>query len=143
MGEQRGDFALVVTANATWLQACLAALPVSDLLTETAMVDLRRYTATVPVASVDVLSAQSEGTDTVSAAVVVGRAGRDVSGVRLTTGDGRTVQGQLSGGYWSAWWPADPGPLVTQTRVTVLRTDGSSRDAGSISELQIVDGVDS
>ena len=135
VGEQRGDVTLVVTSNPTWVEACLAAPSVTPLLTEVGMVDLRRHPAAVPSSSVDVLSAQSEGAGATSAAVVVGRAGDDVSGVRVTTRGGRTVQARTSGGYWSAWWPTDPGQAFMQATVAVTLADGSTRDAGTLGDL--------
>lgn len=135
LSEQRGDATLVVTANATWLQACLVALPVSPALTEIASVDLRRHATAVPPSDVDVLSAQSEGTDHVSVAIVVGRVGSEVAGVRITTSDGRDVHAQLSGGYWSAWWPTAPGGQLLPADVVALRPDGTSHDVGTIADL--------
>ena len=64
-----------------------------------------------------------------------GRAGDDVSGVRVTTRDGRTVQARTSGGYWSAWWPTDPGQAFMQATVAVTLADGSTRDAGTLGDL--------
>lgn len=135
LAEQRGDVTLVVTSNATWLQACLAALPVSPLLTQTATVDLRGRAAVVDPTTVEVLSAQSEGTDRTSIAVVVGRAGSGVSGIRITTTDGRTLRAELSGGYWSAWWPTDADGHLMPAHVLALWPDGTGHEAGTIADL--------
>ncbi len=135
LAEQRGEFTLTVSSNSRWVVECLTALTVSDQLTEVGFTDLSRYPAATSAGGVDVLGMSAEGASGSSAALVYGRAGVGVIGVDLLTADGRTVRGSVADGFWSAWWPTDPGQQMAAAGVVVRLSDGTAVGLGSIGDL--------
>lgn len=66
-----------------------------------------------------------------SFSTLTGTVGRDVTGLTVTTADGRRVEATIRGDRFAAWWPGEPVTSVTapgeQVTVTLRLRDGSVR----------------
>lgn len=136
LAEQRGDFTFVLSGNGAWAVGCLTGP--TPALTEVTTVDLTRSPVPPDAGGVDVLDVSDEGgaAGTPTVALVAGRAGAEVDGVDVTAADGTVTHATVADGHWSAWWPSQRArQWWLDAHVLVHRTDGTTADVGTVSEL--------
>ncbi|WP_420111433.1 hypothetical protein [Pseudactinotalea sp.] len=127
LAERRGDYTFVVLAGDDVFWECLISTAGDDLYIAAqgaqsgvpGALELGTAPALVLVPGVTWAPQDSEGPVT----TVMGRAGDDVTGIRVTTADGVSADAAVVDGWWSVWFPGD---VELSDDLVVSRPSGES-----------------